>query len=72
MLILSENAALLQHGIDKGCFAVVDMGDDGDISDIRDFSHFKKFLSLLSFVITPPCGRAPLFTGVFAAHEFIA
>ncbi len=34
LLILSENAALLEEGIDKGGFAMVDVGDDGHVAEI--------------------------------------
>src|ERR1035437_10921100 len=30
----AEDLALLEHAVDEGGFAVVDMGDDGDIADV--------------------------------------
>jgi hypothetical protein len=33
----SKSARLPEHGIDQGCFAVVDVGDDGDIPQIITF-----------------------------------
>ena len=30
----AKNAALAEHGVDQGGFAVVDVGDDGDVANI--------------------------------------
>ena len=35
LLSLAEHAGLLEHGVDEGGLAVVDMGDDRDIADCR-------------------------------------
>ena len=34
LLVLSENAALLEEGINKGGFAVIDVGNDGHVAEI--------------------------------------
>ena len=33
VFIGAEDAALLQHGVDQGSLAVVDVSDDGDIAE---------------------------------------
>ena len=39
VLIITEDMALLEQGIDEGRFAVVDMGDDSDVSDVITILH---------------------------------
>ncbi len=34
LLILPEGASLLEHGIDEGCFTVINVGDDDNISNV--------------------------------------
>jgi hypothetical protein len=34
VLTLSENAALLEHGVNEGGLPVVDMGDDCDVAQV--------------------------------------
>ena len=33
-LVLAEDSGLLEHGVDQGGLAVVDVGDDGDVADV--------------------------------------
>src|SRR5699024_7487447 len=33
--VVVEHAGLLQHGVDEGGLAVVDVGDDGDVAELR-------------------------------------
>ena len=33
LLVGAKDAALVQHGVDQGGLAVVDVGDDGDVAD---------------------------------------
>jgi len=51
--MLPECPCLLEHGIDKGRFAVIDMGDYGDVSDVL-LSHvyFKSFLSTIPIMVS--------------------
>ena len=34
LLVLAEDASLLEQLVDHGCLAVVDVGDDGDVADV--------------------------------------
>jgi hypothetical protein len=38
-LVLAVGVGLLQHAVDQGRFAVVDVGDDGDIADVFALNH---------------------------------
>ncbi|GAA4773972.1 hypothetical protein GCM10023329_22470 [Streptomyces sanyensis] len=58
-----EGTGLLEHGVDDGRLAVVDVGDDGDVADVVARGH--GWLALLSgrgfgvkFLVRPPGGRA--------------
>ena len=33
VLVFTKNAALVEHGVHEGGFAVIDMGDDGDVAN---------------------------------------
>ena len=43
-LIFTVDAALLEHFVDEGRLAVVDVGDDGDISDFLLRDHMRRLL----------------------------
>ncbi|CUP80723.1 Uncharacterised protein [Bacteroides xylanisolvens] len=40
LLVISENVALLQHGIDQSRLTMVDVSDDGNVADIFSFHFF--------------------------------
>ena len=40
LLIFAVDAALLEHLVDQGGLAVVNVGDDGDVSQFLHFAHF--------------------------------
>ena len=40
LLIFTVDAALLEHLVDQGGLAVVNVGDDGDVSQFLHFAHF--------------------------------
>ncbi len=61
LLILPEGAGLLEHGIDEGRLAVIDVGDDDDISYVL-FSQlcccsFKKASPLVRRMISLDQGK---------------
>ena len=45
-LIFAVDAALLEHLVDQGGLAVVNVGDDGDISDFLLRDHIRSLLFL--------------------------
>jgi len=59
-LIVPEDAALMQHGIDKSGLAVVDVGDDGDIANL--WHGILAFFAIFS-IVDSELGSGPVAAG---------
>jgi hypothetical protein len=46
LMVLVEASLLLEHGVDQGRLAVVDVGDDCDIAQVGANGHAKRVLSV--------------------------
>jgi hypothetical protein len=65
--VRSENAALVEHGVDQRRLAVVDVGDDGDVA-AEGVGYCRGFL-LREHPFSIPCWRLGL-RPIFAAAYF--